>query len=254
MISRNERHSPFALYRINDRTNTRIDRFHGLDGSIQIACMAHHVAISEVHDVDIRLIVVDRSHERFCNFRLAHFWLKVIGGHLRRRDERAGLERFRLFYPAIEEEGHMRILLRFCDVVLTKPFFSKHIGKHVIGTDLRKRDRCGNGGVVFGETDEFRLFPARTSERIKCGVAKRARDLASTIRTKIEEDERILRTRCFARQADRNDEFVGHVCCIRIFHDLLRTALSRVLTQPNCTPSLLNAIPAIVAIHRIIAT
>ena len=77
-----------------------------------------------------------------------------------------------------------------------------------------------------GETDEFRLFPARTSERIECRVAKRARDLTSTIRTEIEEDERILRARRFARQADRNNEFVGYICGIRIFHDLSRTALS----------------------------
>ena len=148
----------------------------------------------------------------------------------------------------------MRVLLRFCDVILAKPFFGKHIGKHVIGADFRKRDRRRNGRIVFGETDEFRLFPARTSERIECRIAKRARDLTSTIRTEIEEDERILRARCFTRQAGRNDEFVGHLCCIRIFHDLSRIALGRILPQPNSAPSLFDTIPTIIAIHRIIAT
>ena len=71
------------LQRLERAAKAGIDRLAGTDRGVQIAGMADHVGIGEIHHDQV-VAVTDRGDEAFGDLRGRHLGLEVIGGDVRR--------------------------------------------------------------------------------------------------------------------------------------------------------------------------
>ena len=118
VVCRDKRNTALALDGVEHPRNARVNGLDGRNGGRHDAGMADHVGVREVHDVDVRLVVVDGVRKRLRNGRLAHFGLQVVRGNFRTGNETALLAHFRLFPTAVKEERDMGVHFSFGDVVL----------------------------------------------------------------------------------------------------------------------------------------
>ena len=80
--------------------------------------MAHHVAVGEVQDDDVIGAGLDALNALGADLIGAHLRLEVIGGHLGRGHQHPVLAGEHGLAAAVEEEGHMGVLLGFGDAQL----------------------------------------------------------------------------------------------------------------------------------------
>ena len=80
--------------------------------------MPHHVAVGEVQADEIVFLRIERLDQLVLHLVGAHLGLKVVGRHLGRSDQNAVFAGEFLLAAAVEEEGHVRILLRLGDAQL----------------------------------------------------------------------------------------------------------------------------------------
>ncbi len=103
----------------NDLAKFRINRLDRLFGSLEVACMPHHITIGKIdHDKIIRLI--HGCAYRFADLRCGHLRFHIIGFDIGTGDKHTALPLHRCFNAAVKEECHMGILLRLCRMQLTK--------------------------------------------------------------------------------------------------------------------------------------
>ena len=104
---------------VDDLTDAGVDRFDGRNRSLQHAGVPDHVAVGEVQDDQIINVLVDLLQQRIRDQIRAHLRLQVIGRHLRGGDQDAVFSRIGRFHTTVEEEGDVRIFLRFGDAQLS---------------------------------------------------------------------------------------------------------------------------------------
>ena len=118
MVGRDQSHSTLFLYRIDDHAHTGIHGLNRCDSRADDTGMTDHVAVGEVDDVQIGLVGKDGIAQLDGNLRLAHLGLQIVGCNLGGRDKRARLALLGRLDTAVHEEGDVRVLLGFGDVVL----------------------------------------------------------------------------------------------------------------------------------------
>ena len=97
--------------RVNDLAYAVVGRFDRLDGCLEHAGMADHVAVCEVQDDNIVLAGQDALDALLGDSRLAHLRLKVVSCDLGRRNQSTILARILLLDAAVEEERNVCVLL-----------------------------------------------------------------------------------------------------------------------------------------------
>ena len=133
---------PLLLSLLHDLSKLSIDGADRLAGCLIVAGMPDHITIGEIdHDKIVRFI--HRRTYRFAYLRRGHLRLEVIGLDIRTGDQHPALSLIRGLYTAVEEEGHMGILLRLCSMQLSQPCFGDHLCKGIF--------RC-----LFGEKHPIR--------------------------------------------------------------------------------------------------
>ena len=98
--------------------------------------MTNHVAVREVHDVEISAILVDGGDELLGNLGSAHLGLQIVGSNLGGSDEHALLALLGLLDATVEEERHVGVLLGLGSVQLLQAIGGDNVGQDVLGERL----------------------------------------------------------------------------------------------------------------------
>ena len=216
--------------------------------------MADHVAVGKVQNDDVVLAGLDALDALARDLVGAHLGLEVVGRDLRGRDEYAVLAGIRVLDAAVEEERDMRVLLGLGDAQLGHAHLAQILAKAVFHADARKGDEHVRHGRVIlgvadvGEREELAL------EAVERGVDERARDLAGAVGAVVEEDDRIVVGDHAVLVADDGlDEFVRHAVFIALLDGVDGIAVLHALAVDERVIGVLEAVPALVAVHRVVA-
>ena len=253
VIGGNERKTALGLHRFNDLRNTRIDRLDSGNRSGNNARMSNHIGISKIHDIYVGLIVFNRRGKRVGNSGFAHLGLQIVGRNLRARDNRTLLPLLFSLNATIQEERDMRILLGFGDMVLAQTSGRKHIGEHVFRECFRECDGGVDRRVVFRHAHEAHLRCACTHKPVKIGIDNRMRDFTGTIGTEIEEHNRIAIEHTARIEGARHHELVGYIAIVGSLHECIGGNIAARFGAYDGIEGLLHALPALIAVHRVIA-
>src|SRR5690554_7983908 len=146
----------FAAYfvqRFHNSLYALVQTLGGLDGSVHLTGMANHVAVGVVAHDQVVFAALDGFDQLVGYFRRAHFRLQVVGGDFRGWHQDAVFAFKRSFQAAIEEEGHVGVLLGFGNAqlgfALAGHVFAKAVGQLLGRIGAGGFDVCG----VFGEQD-----------------------------------------------------------------------------------------------------
>ena len=158
VVSADEHLSVDFLQGFDNTSYADIDCLDRLDRSCLIAGVADHIAVREVDDDGVILSALDRCYESVADLVSAHLRLKVIGRYLRGRNKETVLARVRLFLAAVEEEGHVSILLRLsCAELLQSEFaqiFAECVGDRLL---LERDELVRDRDIIIREGHECRL-------------------------------------------------------------------------------------------------
>ena len=182
----------------------------------------------------------------------AHFRLQVVGGDFRRRHQNALFTRERLFTAAREEEGHMGILLGFCNAQLGFAVFGQVIAQYVFQAAGRECAGCRDTRSVLGqhhETGQFWL--AGAGEGVEIIFNEYAGQLAGAVGAEVHKDHGVAVFHCHRLADGRGfDEFVAFATCVGSFQAFLGgSGVELALAVDDQVVGLLYAVPAIVTVH-----
>ena len=134
-------HAAALLHRLHDLAETRVHGLHGLHGRLDHAGVADHVGVREVDDPEGEVAPAPALRERAGGLAGAHLGLLVVGRHVARRvHELAFLARVLVLLAAVEEVGHVRVLLGLGHVELRLAAVGERRGeRHVAGAPAGTR-------------------------------------------------------------------------------------------------------------------
>ena len=111
--------------------------------------MADHVAVSQVADHEVINAAVPVFHESVRDRAGAHGRRKIIGWHVAGRGNKDAVLAVKgLFHAAVEEIGHVGVLLRFREAQLAKPRSGDHLAQNHGNVLIREGNRDGQSRVV----------------------------------------------------------------------------------------------------------
>jgi len=259
VVRGDDRGAADPLDRLEHASEARVDRLDRGDGGGDDPRVSDHIRVREVQDDRAELARVDLAHDPLRDLVRAHFRFEVVRRDLRRRNQDALLAGETRFLAAIEEVGHVRVLLRLRDPQVRDAAFAEHLPEHVDepvhGEDDGKRELRRVGG----HRRDAHVRDAAAGEAVERRLRKRLADLANAVRAEVEDEERVALFDARARRArlllhhDRQDELVGLSRRIRILHGGDGIARRRPFAQHHRRPRLLRAIPAAIAVHRVVA-
>ena len=151
----------------------------------------------------------------------------------------------------------MGVLLGLGDVELGNAVAGEHLRQNVGEILARERDRRGD---VVGVLRHLHVVRKRRVgapvEAVEVGLRERPRELAGAVRPEVEEDRRVARPDPAARgiaDHDRLDELVGHAGGVARLDRLDRVVGARADAVHDRVVGPLRAVPAAVAVHRVVA-
>ncbi|MNX91740.1 hypothetical protein D3C86_1238450 [compost metagenome] len=251
----NDKHRATHFFeRGNDRTKSAIHGFAGLDCGLQIAGMADHVRVGVIGNDKI-VTLADRLDEFLRHLGRAHLRLQVVGRNLRRFRHEAVFADFRLFLAAIQEEGDMRIFFRLGEAKLREPLFCHPGAERIddIALGVGRRHEMAVAGGIFDHTEQRRkhgLFARKTVEIIGTNGKQ---DFTRTVGAEIQAEQAVASLETFITIDHRwQDEFVGDIVFVALGNGAHRIPRVFAFRQNHGVIGFLDALPAIVAIHRII--
>ena len=151
----------------------------------------------------------------------------------------------------------MGVLFGFGDAELGQTLFGNILAENVVQLlGLEGHFHIGHGSIILGKADEMGLDSAAgTVEAVKFLVAQGSGDLSGPVGAEIVEDHAVtaLDAPC-AFHTDRLHELVGNAVLIGFFHCFGAFFHGVGLALHQCVISLLQALPALVAIHGIKTT
>ena len=135
----------------------------------------------------------------------------------------------------------------------------KEFAEGIGDLDLRECDLLiGDGHVIICEAAVEDLLARPSVELVELIHAEASGDLSGTVRTEIEEDDGIAvldgADRLAVFHGDcRNHELIRNAVRIGILYSVNAAGSGNAFTQSKSPVSLLDAVPAVVAVHRIVA-
>ncbi len=241
----------------------RLDR---LDGRLQNAGVADHVGIGEVDQHEVVVAFVDPPDDLVHQQPSAHLRLKIVGRHLGRRLQVALLALKRGFLAAVEEVGHVGVLLRLGGVQLPAALLAQHFGQRVGDLDFGEEHLHRVGGLIGSHRDQLQIGHIEPLEANEIGIGEGSDDLAHAVGAEVVEDDRVARLDEHVAVAHvdgyRQNELVGHA--LGVGHtqrgaERRRGARRRALfaamplVQDDVAVAHLGARPTLVAVHRVVA-
>ena len=249
-----------GLNRFSHLLNAVIQRFNRFNRCFHHPGVTNHVAVRVVTNDGVVFTALNRCNQLLGQFSRAHFRLQIVGRNFRRVDQDAVFAFERLFYAAVEEEGHVRIFFSFGNTqlrffVLRHPL-TKGVGQRCWWVSNRSFDVCR----VFGQHHKVEVNDFLTGEAVEISVNKRTGDFTRTVSTEVHENQRIAifhSSICLTFGTDHGgfNEFVVFVAGISSLQTFnRRSELELALRQRHQIVSLFNAIPTVVAVHSVVTT
>ncbi len=186
--------------------------------------------------------------------RRAHLRLQVVRRHLLRRHQQAFFALVRRLNPAVEEIGHVRVLLRLGGAEHRLAAFGQHFGDDA-GQDHRsERDGKRECGVVLRHRDEPDRGAVPHVEAVEPVERQRPHDLTHPVGAEVEAEDAIaaLDPRR-VRDHPRLHEFVGLTRLIRLRDRRERIGDRRADAVDHRVVGELGPVPSLVAVHRVVA-
>ena len=244
----------------DDEAHAEVDGLAGVDAGLNDASVANHVGVGVVHDDEVVTFQTADHFKR--EIRGAHLRLLVVGGHFLRADgEVAVFPRIRLLKAAVEEEGDVRVFLRFRRTKLRESGGCDDLAEVVpqrLGAEDDAHTEVGVGGVVFGEGVVTGLGSDLAIKTIKPGLEKCFAKLAGTVSAEVEPQDDIVITNALlvgiGKDHGQEKLITTRVALIRGLNRGARCVGAH-LTAPehDGIPGEFVAIPALVAVHGIVA-
>ena len=190
----------------------------------------------------------------------AHLGLQVVGGHLGAWHHAPVFAGERLLVAAVEEERHVRVLLRLRRAQLRQPRRGNDVAHQVVHRLRAERHRKRERVVVLRHGDDLHQRPRPRVEPVEVGKRERAHGLAHAVAAEIEAHEGIAidhgrqRATVRTRHDPRRHELVVHPRRIRALECGQCVRLHRGLATHRRVVPALRALPPVVAVHTIVAT
>ena len=219
--------------------------------------MADHVGIREIHDREVVLPGAERLTQGVGDTGGAHLRGEVVGRDARRGHQQPLLTRERLVAAPVEEVRHVRVLLGLGDMQLAQARFGDEARD---GHDRLRREGDGHirkADLVIGERDERQPGGrAIANEPVEVGPHECPGELARTVRTEVEEDDRVAITDRGALTHDvRGEQLVTALGVpVAALQRLFRRPDPRSVGIDDGPPGQLDPVPTAIPIHRVVAT
>ena len=262
VVGGDQRDAALGQRRGDDPGGAGVGRLAGGDGRFQHAGVADHVGVGEVDDHEVEAPRLDRADHRVGDAGGAHLRLQVVGRHLRRGDQGALLAGEGLLAPAVEEEGDVRVLLGLGGVELGAAVLRDDGGDR-LGDVLRREGDLHPRRefvVVLDHRDVMQARgPGGAGEAVERGVEQSAGQLARAVVAEVEVDHRVAvadrRGRPAVRAGDdgREDELVGDARGVGGLDRGARRWRRVADALHDGGVGLVDALPALVAVHRVVA-
>ena len=256
VVGGNEGHAAHPGGSLHHLAHPRVHGLHGLDGGLEHAGVAHHVAVGEVEDDHIVIATLNALDGLLGDLGGAHLRLEIVGGHLGGGDQTAVLAREHLLGAAVEEESHMGVLLRLgnaeLSIALAGDILTEDIGQLPVGEG---HQHVGHGGVILGSTHighrEVALFPLHVGEG---GVHKAAGDLPRPVGAEVDKDDGVALLHLAVLGAHHGlHELIGHPGIIGPLYRVHRVGILHALTPGHGVVGPLHPVPALVPVHGVVA-
>ena len=207
--------------------------------------MADHVRVREVDDHEAVAVIVDGSRNAVCDLGRRHLRLVVVARDVSGRvDEDPLLPRERLLAPAVEEVGDVRVLLGLRRVELADAVGREHLGEHVLDLLIPEDDR------------EVEVVPvAGHCRQVDAALTELLGELPRAIGAEVEEDRGVA-SGIEARTAVDDgglDELVRNSAVVARLDGGDRILGLLALPLDDGAERAFGAIPAVVAVHRVVA-
>ena len=217
--------------------------------------VADHIAIREVDDDEIKFLGIDSGHEFLRHLGSRHLGLEVVGGHFRGSHEDTLLTVEGCLTATVEEECDVGILLGLGDMELCLAILREILGESLLHIALGEDDVDTLEGIIIGG-HAVELEIGNGVHSILGVLGEDSRQLLGTVVAVIEEDDHMAGTDTAIDILvdDGLEEFVGHTLCIACLDcsDEIGSLLALAIYEHII--SIFKALPAMVAVHGVVAT
>ena len=254
VVRRDEQGDAGLLGATQHAGETLVHGFARLHRRAQHAGVADHVAVGIIAEDEVMLFRLDGFAEHVRDAGRAHFGHQVVGRDALRGDEQALLAGVGRLEAAVEEVGHVGVLLGFGGAEHRLLVRRQHLGDDVRQHDRAKCHGKGERLVVLRHGDEVDRGPLARLERVEVRSSERPHDLSHAVGAEVEAEHAVARP-----DAGRPADHAG-------VHELVRLArlvglldrrlgIGRGLSDAvhHGIVGDLGAVPALVAVHRVVA-
>ncbi len=140
VIGGDDSSSIHLLDRADDPAKATVNRFDCFDRRRQISCVADHVAVGEIDDVNIGFARFQRTTDFLRHHKSAHLRLLIVSRNVRRWNQNSAFARIFLLGAAAEKVSNVSVLFGFGDSQIADVVRGQHIRQRVFQRDGRKDD------------------------------------------------------------------------------------------------------------------
>ena len=249
VIGGNQRKAALSENRRDNLGQGIVNSLDGLNGGVEDTGVTNHVAVREVHDVEISAILVDGSDELLGNLGSAHLRLQIVGSDLGGSDEHALLALLGFLDAAVEEERHVGVLLGLGGVQLLQAIGGDNVGQNVLGERLGEGDLDVKRRVVLGHRHKVRKLDLLALKAVELLVREHASHLTSAVGTEVEEDGRVALVDALVVGSEGLDELVAARILLVVGLDTGNGVGISIGRVDHDVVGALDALPTIIAVH-----
>ena len=249
VVGGNQRKAALSENRRDNLGQGIVNGLDGLNGGVEDTGVTNHVAVREVHDVEISAILVDCGDELLGNLGSAHLGLQIVGGNLGGSDEHALLALLGLLDAAVEEERHVSVLLGLGGVQLLQAIGGDNVGQDVLGERLGEGDLDVKRRIVLGHRHKVRKLDLLALKAVELLVREHAGHLTSAVGTEVEEDGRVALVDALIVGSKGLDELIAARILLVVGLDTGNGVGIGIGRIDHDIVGALDALPTVVAVH-----